>query len=125
MKSPIFVLIFLLLVSPALAAPWLNHDPVTLSPADKSVTIDVGEKIGNIDNIRFQIDGATVHLDGLTVIPVKGDQVTLRIPQILKSGESSGLINIPGNGVVIKKLKLDYHITEGKPATVTFKIKPD
>ena len=125
MKSCIVLLVFLFLSSPVLAAPWLNHAPVALSPTDKSVTIDVGEKIGSIDNIRFQIDGATVHLDGLTVIPVKGDQLTVRIPPILKSGESSGLINIPGNGVVIKKMKLDYHITEGKPATVTFKIKPD
>ena len=114
-----------MLASPAVSAPWQTHAPIELSPSDTSVVIDVGEKIGLIDNIRFQIEGSTVALDALTIIPPKGDPIALRIPAMLKSGESSGLINIPGKGAIIDSLRLQYRITTGKPAQITFRFKPD
>lgn len=126
MKQLILALLAgLIFAQQALAAPWLTHDPVTLSATGTSATVDVGEKLGVIEKIRFQIDGATVNLTALILTPVKGDPIPLRIPAILKSGESSGQIKIPDKGAVIKNLKLEYRITEGKPAAVTFKIKPD
>jgi hypothetical protein len=124
MKS-ILLLVALVLASPAMGAPWTAMKPVELSPSGTTASLPVGEKLGLIDNLRFQIDGATVHLESLTLIPVKGDPISLRIPLQLKSGESSGLINIPGMGEVIDKLKLQYRITDGKPAAITLRVKPD
>lgn len=125
MKTFCLIFISLLLAAPALAGPWLTRNPVELSPSDTSVTIEVGEKLGKIDNLRFQIEGATVHLDGLTLIPAQGQPIALKIPGLLKSGESSGLINIPGMALAIEKLRLEYRISDGKTAFVTFKIKQD
>lgn len=124
MKS-ILLLVALVLASPAMGAPWTAMEPVELSPSGTTASLPVGEKLGLIDNLRFQIVGATVNLESLTLLPVKGDPISLRIPQQLKSGESSGLINIPGMGEVIDKLKLQYRITDGKPATITLRVKPD
>ena len=124
MKS-ILLLVSLLLASPALAGPWIALEPVVLSASGTSANLPVGEKLGKIDNLRFQIDGATVHFDSLELIPPKGDPILLRTPILLKSGESSGLVNIPGQAVVIDKLKLQYRITDGKPALITLRIKQD
>jgi len=124
MKS-ILLLVSLLLASPALAGPWIALEPVELSASGTSANLPVGEKLGKIDNLRFQIDGATVQFESLELIPPKGDPIPLPTPILLKSGESSGLINIPGQSVVIDKLKLGYRITEGKPALITLRIKQD
>lgn len=124
MKS-ILLLASLLLASPALAGPWIALAPVELSASGTSANLPVGEKLGKIDNLRFQIDGATVQLNSLSLLPLKGDPIPLHIPVQLKSGESSGLVNIPGQAVVIDKLKLEYRITEGKPALITLRIKQD
>ncbi len=124
MKS-ILLLISLLLATPVLAGPWLAHKPLELSASRTTATLSVGKEMGKIDNLRFQIDGATVHLESLTLIPVEGDPIPLRTPSQLKSGESSGLVNIPGKAIIIDKLKLEYRITEGKPATITFRLKQD
>jgi len=124
MKS-ILLLISLLLATPVLAGPWLAQEPLELSATGTTATLSVGKEKGKIDNLRFQIDGATVHLESLTLIPVEGDPIPLRTPLLLKSGESSGLVNIPGKAIIIDKLKLEYRITEGKPATITFRLKQD
>lgn len=124
MKS-ILLLICLLLSTPVLAGPWLAQEPLQLSASGTTATLSVGKEKGKIDNLRFQIDGATVHLESLTLIPVEGDPIPLRTPLLLKSGESSGLVNIPGKAIIIDKLKLEYRITEGKPATITFRLKQD
>ena len=124
MKS-ILLLVSLLLSSPALAGPWTALEPVTLSPSGTTESLPVGEKLGKIDNLRFGIVGATVQFKSLTLIPVKGDPIALRTPLQLKSGESSGLINIPGQSVVIDKLKLEYRIIQGGPATLTLRVKVD
>lgn len=124
MKS-ILLLVSLLLASPALAGPWIALEPVELPASGTSTNLPVGEKLGKIDNLRFHIDGATVQFESLELIPPKGDPIPLRTPILLKSGESSGLINIPGQAVVIDKLKLQYRITDGKPALITLRIKQD
>ena len=125
MKSVFLLLAGLLLTSPALAGPWTALDPVSLPASGSNASLPVGEKLGKIDNLRLQINGATVHLKGLVLVPVKGDPMPLKTPVQLKSGESSGLINIPGQAVVIDKLKLDYRITDGRPATITVRVKQD
>lgn len=128
MKRLILVCVLLLGILPAtaaLAGPWSALEPVQLFASDTSATLPVGEKLGKIDNLRFKIDGATVAFESLTLIPVEGDPIPLRIPVQLKSGESSGLINIPGMAIAIDKLKLVYRITDGKPATMTLRIKQD
>jgi hypothetical protein len=128
MKSAILTLSLLLgflLPIPAMAGPWTAMEPVTLSPSGTTASLPVGEKLGKIDNLRFMIEGATVHFESLTLIPLKGDPIPLRTPALLKAGESSGLINIPGMAVAIDKLKLQYRITEDKPATITLRVKPD
>jgi hypothetical protein len=119
------LLLGILLATAAMAGPWTALEPVQLSAANTSATLPVGEKLGKIDNLRFQIDGATVTFESLTLIPVEGDPIPLRTPVQLKSGESSGLVNIPGMATVIDKLKLVYRITDGKPATMTLRIKQD
>lgn len=124
MKS-IILLVSLLLASPALAGPWTALEPVALSASGTSESLPVGEKLGKIDNLRFRIDGATVQFESLLLIPVKGDPIPLKTPVLLKSGESSGLINIPGMAIAIDKLKLQYRITDGKPATITLRVKTD
>lgn len=124
MKS-ILLLVSLLLSSPALAGPWTTLEPVTLSASGTTESLPVGEKLGKIDNLRFQIDGATVQFGSLILIPVKGDPIPLNTPVQLKPGESSGLINIPGMAIAIDELKLQYRITEGRPATITVRVKPD
>lgn len=124
MKS-ILLLVSLLLASPALAGPWTALEPVTLSASSTTESLPVGEKLGKIDNLRFRIDGATVQFESLLLIPMKGDPIPLKPPVQLKSGESSGLINIPGMAIAIDKLKLQYRITDGRPATITLRVKPD
>lgn len=125
MKCILLLLASLLLATPALAGPWLALEPVELPASGTSKTLTVGEKLGKIDNIRFQIDGATVRLDSLTLVPVEGEPIPLHIPVQLKSGESSGLINIPGKAIIIDTLKLVYRITEGRPAMITIRVKQD
>ena len=125
MKSAFLLLAVLLLASPALAGPWTILEPVSLPASGGNASLPVGEKLGKIDNLRFQIDGATVQLKGLVLVPVKGDPIPLNAPVQLKSGESSGLINIPGQAVAIDKLKLDYRITNGRPAAITLRVKQD
>jgi hypothetical protein len=125
MKHLFFLFVFLLLVSSAQAGPWVALDPLELSPSASEATVSVGEERGKVDNLRFRIDGATVHLESLTLIPVEGDSVSLHIPLLLKSGESSGLINIPGMAVAIDKLRLEYRISGDTPATMTFRLKLD
>lgn len=122
---PLFLLVSFLLAAPAMAGPWTILEPVRLSASSTSANLPVGEKLGKIDNLRFGIDGATVRFESLTLIPVKGDPIALRTPVQLKSGESSGLINIPGQAVAIDKLKLEYRILQGGPATLTLKAKLD
>lgn len=125
MKTAFVLFACLVLAAPALAGPWVALEPVELSASGASVSLPVGEKMGKIDNLRFQIDGATVQLNGLVLMPVKGDPIPLKTPVQLKSGESSGLINIPGSAVAIDKLKLDYRITDGRPAAITLRVKQD
>lgn len=125
MKTAFALLACLVLAAPALAGPWVALEPVTLSASGAGASLPVGEKMGKIDNLRFQIDGATVQLNGLVLVPVKGDPIPLKIPVQLKSGESSGLINIPGPAVAIDKLNLDYRITDGRPAAITLRVKQD
>jgi len=117
--------IFMLFAVPALAGPWISLEPVTLSASSTSVTIPVGEKLGKIDKIRFQISGATVQLDSLVLVPVQGEPAALRIPVQLKSGESSGLISVPGMAVITESLKLTYKISSGGAAQLTMRLKKD
>lgn len=128
MKKTFFALSFLLcilLANPVMAGPWITMEPVRLSAQDTSATLPVGEKQGQIDKLRFGIEGATVQFESLTLIPVKGDPIELRTPVQLKSGESSGLVNIPGTGVAVDKFILKYRITGGNPAMFTLRIKLD
>ncbi|ACU88167.1 hypothetical protein [Desulfomicrobium baculatum] len=128
MKSLILLCTLVLGILPATAAvagPWIALEPVQLSATGTSATLPVGEKLGKIDNLRFKIDGATVTFESLTLIPVEGDPIPLRTPMQLKSGESSGLVNIPGMSTAIDTLKLVYRITDGQPATMTLRIKQD
>lgn len=128
MKRTSFALSFLLciaLAAPAMAGPWTSLEPVRLSAQDTSVALPVGEKQGKIDKLRFGVEGATVQFESLTLIPVKGDPIDLRHPVQLKSGESSGLVNIPGTGVVVDKFMLKYRITGNDPATLTLRLKLD
>lgn len=117
------VVLGLLCTSPALAAPWQFFSPVQLLASGTSASIFVGEECGPIESLRFQIDGAKVQLHGLVAIPVQGEPILLRVPVMLKSGEGSGLIRLPSPGVKIKSLRLQYRITEGKPATLVLKVK--
>lgn len=128
MKSLILLCTLVLGILPAttaVAGPWIALEPVQLSVSDTSATLPVGEKLGKVDNLRFKIDGGTVTFESLTLIPVEGDPIPLRTPVQLKSGESSGLVNIPGMATAIDKLKLVYRITDGKPATMTLRVKQD
>jgi hypothetical protein len=128
MKKTFFSLSFLLcivLANPVMAGPWVTMEPVRLSAQDTSVTLPVGEKQGLVDKLRFSIEGATVQFESLTLIPVKGEPIDLRTPVQLKSGESSGLVNIPGTGVLVDKFMLKYRISGGNPAMLTLRIKLD
>lgn len=128
MKNAILLtglLMCILLAAPAMAGPWITLEPVRLSAQDTTAIISVGEKTGKVDNLRFGIDGATVQFESLTLVPVQGDPIDLRTPVQLKSGESSGLVNIPGKAVAIDKLRLKYRITDGRPATLTLRLKLD
>jgi hypothetical protein len=128
MKKTFFALSFLLcilLANPVMAGPWVTMEPVRLSAQDTSVTLPVGEKQGLVDKLRFSIEGATVQFESLTLIPVKGEPIDLRTPVQLKSGESSGLVNIPGTGVTVDKFILKYRISGGNPAILTLRIKLD
>ncbi|MGE4440026.1 MAG: hypothetical protein AB7D27_00890 [Desulfomicrobium sp.] len=121
----LFSLLACLLAAPAMAGPWTVLEPVVLSAANTTANLPVGEKLGKIDNLRFAIDGATVRFESLTLVPAKGDPIALRTPVQLKAKESSGLINIPGQAVAIDKLKLEYRIIQGGPATLTLRVKVD
>lgn len=125
MKSVFLLLVGLLLAAPALAGPWTALEPVSLPASGGNASLPVGEKLGKVDNLRFHIDGATVQLKSLVLVPVKGQPMPLKTPVQLKSGESSGLINIPGPAVAIDRLKLDYRITDGRTATITLRVKLD
>jgi hypothetical protein len=128
MRKTFFALSFLLcilLTNPVMAGPWITMEPIRLSAQDTSATLPVGEKQGQIDKLRFSVEGATVQFESLTLIPVKGDPIELRTPVQLKSGESSGLVNIPGTGVTVDKFILKYRITGGNPAMLTLRIKLD
>ncbi len=125
MKHLLFFFVSFLLVFPAQAGPWVALDPLELPASGSEASLSVGQEKGKIDNLRFRIDGATVHLESLTLVPVEGDPIPLRIPMILKSGESSGLINIPGMAVTIDKLKLEYRISGDRGAIITFRLKLD
>jgi len=122
---PLFLLAACLLAAPAMAGPWTTLEPVSLSASSTSASLPVGEKLGKIDNLRFGVDGATVQFESLTLIPIKGEPIALRTPVQLKSGESSGLINVPGPAVAIDTLKLEYRIIQGGPATLTLRAKLD
>lgn len=121
----VFILFGLLLSAPAWAGPWVSLDPVVLSAHGGEATVEIGEKLGKIDNIRFQLNGATVEFTKFTAIPLKGDPIVLKAPGILKSGEGSGLINIPGNAVVLDSLKLDYRVVSGTSGSVAIRLKAD
>jgi hypothetical protein len=128
MEKTFFALSFLLcilLANPVMAGPWITMEPVRLSAQDTSATLPVGEKQGQIDKLRFGVEGATVQFESLILIPIKGDPIDLRTPVQLKSGESSGLVNIPGTGVTVDKFMLKYRITGGNPATLTLRLKLD
>jgi hypothetical protein len=128
MKKSILLLstlICILLAAPAMAGPWKTMDPIRLSAQDTSATFPVGEKMGKIDKLRFSVEGATVQFESLTLVPIKGDSIDLRHPVQLKSGESSGLVNIPGTGVTVDKFRIKYRITGDSPATFTLRLKLD
>lgn len=119
------ILMYALHAGPVAAGPWTTMDPVRLSAQDTSASIPVGEKMGKIDKLRFSVEGATVQFESLTLIPVKGEPIDLRTPVQLKSGESSGLVNIPGTGVSVDKFRLKYRITGDNSATLTLRVKLD
>jgi hypothetical protein len=125
MKHLFFLFACLLLASPAQAGPWIALEPLELPASGSNATLSIGAEKGKVDNIRFRIDGATVHLESLTLLPVEGDPIPLRIPMLLKSGESSGLINIPGLAIAIDKLKLEYRISGDRDAVMTVRLKLD
>jgi hypothetical protein len=122
---PLFMFAICLFAAPAMAGPWTTLEPISLSASNTSVSLPVGEKLGKVDNLRFGVEGATVQFESLTLIPVKGEPMALRTPVQLKSGESSGLINIPGQALAIDTLKLEYRIIQGGPATLTLRAKLD
>jgi hypothetical protein len=113
----------LLLTTPALAGSWVTLAPVILSSSG-TATLPVGAQLGPVDKIRFQIDGATVHLNSLTLVPLKGDPIALRHPILLKSGESSGQISVPGPARITEKLSLAYRVSAGTRALITLRVKP-
>lgn len=119
----ILLLACLLLTTPALASSWITLEPVLLSSGG-TASLPVGEELGAVDKIRFQIEGATVHLNSLTLIPLKGDPIPLRHPILLKSGESSGQISVPGPAQITEKLSLVYRVSAGTRAQITLRIKP-
>lgn len=120
----ILFLLVLFLAGPAWAGPWLNLDPVRLSSSGTE-SMDVGEKAGPISALRLRIDGATVHLGSLSLIPVKGEPIVLNAPQILKSGESSGLLRVPGPATVISKIRLQYRVADRKNAILSVRLKAE
>lgn len=122
MRYALFLLT-LFLAAPAWAAPWLALKPVALSASGSPATISVDKKTGPVSALRLRIDGATVHLDSLVLIPIKGDPIPLHVPQILKTGESSGLIRIPGTAVPTAKLRLGYRVSGGKKAVLSVRLK--
>jgi len=123
MKRNLF-LVCIFLATPALAGSWITIAPVVLSGSG-TATLPVGEKIGAVDKLRLQIEGATVHMDGLALIPAKGDPIFLRHPILLKSGESSGQISIPGPSLTVDKLKLAYRVSAGTQAQITLRVRSD
>lgn len=121
-RTLLFVCIFL--ATPALAGSWITLAPVVLSGSG-TATLPVGEHLGAVDKLRLQVEGATVHMDGLTLIPAKGDPIFLRHPILLKSGESSGQISIPGPSPTVDKLKLAYRVSAGTQAQLTPRVRSD
>lgn len=119
----ILFMVILLFSTPTWAAPWIFLEPATLSGSG-SATFDAGKKLGPVSAVRFQVDGATVHLESLTLIPIKGENIPLRVPQILKSGEASGLIRIPGPAILVDELRLKYRIPNRRKASVTMRLRP-
>ncbi len=124
MKTAI-ILFCLLLSTPAWAGPWLSLAPAALSAPGGVATIEIGEKLGAIDNIRFQVDGATIEVTSFTAVPLKGEDIALKTPGTLKSGEGSGLINIPGQAVALESLKLGYRFVSGSSGAVIIRLKAD
>lgn len=123
--KPALAILCLLLSVPAWAGPWISLAPVMLGASSGVATIELDEKLGKIDNIRLHLDGATVEFTGFTAVPAKGDPISLKVPGTLKSGEGSGLINIPGMAVNLESLKLGYRIVSGSTGTVTVRVKAD
>jgi len=123
MKRILF-LACILVATPVLAASWITLKPVVLSGSG-TASLPVGEIIGAVDKIRFQIDGATVHMNSLTLVPLKGDPIPLHHPILLKSGESSGQISVPGPAQFTKKLSLVYRVSAGTRAQITLRIKSE
>jgi hypothetical protein len=118
----IFFMVILLLSAPVWAAPWIFLEPAVLSGSGYA-TFDAGKKLGPVSAVRFQVDGATVHLESLTLVPVRGENILLRVPQILKSGEASGLIRIPGS-ILVHELRLKYRILDRRKAKITMRLRP-
>ncbi|NCD24248.1 MAG: hypothetical protein EOL86_01450 [Deltaproteobacteria bacterium] len=119
------ILICLLLSTPAWAGPWVALNPVELVSPGGTASIELGETFGKIDNIRFQLDGATVEFLGVTAISSQGTAIALKTPGILKSGEGSGLINIPGQALQVESLKLGYRVVSGRAGIVSIRVKTD
>lgn len=127
MKTLLAFLMMLFLSTPAWAGPWTTIGTVELSKSSTSTTIELGEKLGKIDNLRFQIEGQTVRFTSLKAFPVKGSPIELKVAEYLKSGESSGLINIPGAATTLASLTIGYTISSetSTPAKLTLRIKTD
>ncbi len=120
----ILLLACILMATPVLAGSWITLTPVVLSGSG-TISLPVGEHFGAVDKIRFQIDGATVHLSSLTLFPIAGDPIALRHPSLLKSGESSGRIRVPGPARITEKLRLVYQVSAGTRAQITLRIMPE
>lgn len=117
------LLILLALAFPRLSLAWTELKPATLGSSSGTATVAVGEKLDPVDKIRLRIDGGTVRMANLILVPVQGEEIVLRVPAQLKSGESSGLIHVPGPAVAAKSFKLRYKITAGGPATLTLRVR--
>ena len=119
----LILLTVLLLAAPTHLLAWTELPPVLLQTSSTTATVPVGDKFEPVDNIRLGIDGGTVLMDSLILVPLQGEDIVLRVPVQLKSGESSGLIHVPGPAVAVKSLKLRYKITAGGPAALNVRIR--
>lgn len=120
----LLTLLMLFLAAPAMAAPWTTLEAVELSSRSGTATFAVDETLDRIDNVRFHLVGATLEFSNFRAIPEEGDPIALKTPGILKSGEGSGLVNIPGKGVKLKELKIEYRVLSGEKPSITMRVKP-